>query len=118
MHPASTQLCRDDAQFEEITSNTGKTALAQTKLKHSQRRCSRLGSVKTKTERQSLMKTLKRLLASAAVGAVMFLVGCGNNSSNQSNSTNSASGVPPSTNGMMNNNPAVGMTNSLATTNR
>jgi uncharacterized lipoprotein YajG len=58
--------------------------------------------------------------------AMMFLVGCGNNSSNQSNSTNSASGEPPagsintnspSTNEMINNIPAAGMTNVPAITN-
>jgi len=57
------------------------------------------------------MKTIISLLA------VMFLVGCGNNSMNQSNSTNSVSGEPPSTNDMMNNNPTVEMTNAPAITN-
>lgn len=42
---------------------------------------------------------------------MLALVGCGNNSSNQSSSTNSVSGVQPSTNNMMDNNPAVGTTN-------
>jgi hypothetical protein len=58
--------------------------------------------------------------------AMTFLAGCGNNSMNQSNATNSASGVPPagsantnspSTNGAMNNMPAAEMTNAPAMTN-
>gem|GEM_PF-6580401 len=57
---------------------------------------------------------------------MMFLVGCGNNAMNQSNSTNSASGEPPvsssntnspSTNDMVNNSPSVEMTNTPAITN-
>jgi uncharacterized lipoprotein YajG len=66
------------------------------------------------------MKTIIPILA------MMFLAGCGNNSTNQPNSTNSMSSEPPvisgntnspSTNDMMNNNPAAGMTNAPAITN-
>lgn len=58
--------------------------------------------------------------------ATMFLAGCGKNSMNQSNSTNSASGEPsassgntnsPSTNDTTNNNPAAVMTNTPAINN-
>jgi hypothetical protein len=57
--------------------------------------------------------------------AAMFLVGCGNNSMNQSSSTNSASGAPsassdinsPPTNNMNNNGATVQMTNTPAITN-
>jgi hypothetical protein len=56
------------------------------------------------------MKTIIPLLA------MMFMVGCGNNSMNQSSSTNSASSEPPV--GSSNtNSPSVEMTNAPAITN-
>jgi hypothetical protein len=65
------------------------------------------------------MKTIMPLLA------MMFMVGCGNNSMNQSGSTNSSSEPPassgntnsPSTNDMINNGPGIEMTNVPAITN-
>jgi len=60
------------------------------------------------------MKTIIPLLSLA-----IFLVGCGNNSMNQSNATNSMPGEPPASSGstsspsndMINNNPPTGTTN-------
>jgi hypothetical protein len=68
------------------------------------------------------MKTLTYCKTAVIGTAMLALVGCGNNSTNQSNDTNSPSGVQPSTNSMMNNNPVAGMTNAsiinnVATTN-
>ena len=44
------------------------------------------------------MKIIKYCTMAAVVSAMLALAGCGNNSAEQSNSTNSASGIPPSPN--------------------